>query len=232
MAIRKSSIPRKEIFLTTKVWIEHYGYEKAKKSIFESMKKLQVDYIDLVLMHQPFSDYYGTWRVMEELYREGKIRAIGISNFYPDRMVDIASFSQIKPMVNQIEIHPHNQQTEAIKWNKKYGLQVEAWAPFGEGRGKLFNNETLKSIGNKYGKTPAQIMLRWHLQRDIVIIPKSTHYERMVENFNVFDFKLNEEDMKLITDLDKSKSLFFSHSDPEIVEWFVKIIEKRKKQNN
>ena len=159
-AIKKSSVPREEIFLTTKVWIEHYGYEEAKKSIINSMKKLQVDYIDLVLMHQPFNDYYGTWRAMEELYKEGKIKAIGISNFYPDRMVDITSFAKIKPMVNQIEIHPHYQQTEAIKWNKKYGLQVEAWAPFGEGRGGLFGNEILKNIGNKYGKTLAQVILR------------------------------------------------------------------------
>lgn len=231
-AIKKSSVPREEIFLTTKVWIEHYGYEEAKKSIINSMKKLQVDYIDLVLMHQPFNDYYGTWRAMEELYKEGKIKAIGISNFYPDRMVDITSFAKIKPMVNQIEIHPHYQQTEAIKWNKKYGLQVEAWAPFGEGRGGLFGNEILKNIGNKYGKTPAQVILRWHLQRGVVVIPKSTHYERMVENFNVFDFKLSEEDMNLISTLDKNKSSFFSHNDPAMVEWFVKMVEKRKKQHD
>lgn len=231
-AIKKSSVPREEIFLTTKVWIEHYGYEEAKKSIINSMKKLQVDYIDLVLMHQPFNDYYGTWRAMEELYKEGKIKAIGISNFYPDRMVDITSFAKIKSMVNQIEIHPHYQQTEAIKWNKKYGLQVEAWAPFGEGRGGLFGNEILKNIGNKYGKTLAQVILRWHLQRGVVVIPKSTHYERMVENFNVFDFKLSEEDMNLISTLDKNKSSFFSHNDPAMVEWFVKMVEKRKKQHN
>ncbi len=231
-AIKKSSVPREEIFLTTKVWIEHYGYEEAKKSIINSMKKLQVDYIDLVLMHQPFNDYYGTWRAMEELYKEGKIKAIGISNFYPDRMVDITSFAKIKPMVNQIEIHPHYQQTEAIKWNKKYGLQVEAWAPFGEGRGGLFSNEILKNIGNKYGKTPAQVILRWHLQRGVVVIPKSTHYERMVENFNVFNFKLSEEDMNLISTLDKNKSSFFSHNDPAMVEWFVKMVEKRKKQHD
>lgn len=231
-AIKKSSVPREEIFLTTKVWIEHYGYEEAKKSIINSMKKLQVDYIDLVLMHQPFNDYYGTWRAMEKLYKEGKIKAIGISNFYPDRMVDITSFAKIKPMVNQIEIHPHYQQTEAIKWNKKYGLQVEAWAPFGEGRGGLFGNEILKNIGNKYGKTLAQVILRWHLQRGVVVIPKSTHYERMVENFNVFDFKLSEEDMNLISTLDKNKSSFFSHNDPAMVEWFVKMVEKRKKQHD
>lgn len=231
-AIKKSSVPREEIFLTTKVWIEHYGYEEAKKSIINSMKKLQVDYIDLVLMHQPFNDYYGTWRAMEELYKEGKIKAIGISNFYPDRMVDITSFAKIKPMVNQIEIHPHYQQTEAIKWNKKYGLQVKAWTPFGEGRGGLFGNEILKNIGNKYGKTLAQVILRWHLQRGVVVIPKSTHYERMVENFNVFDFKLSEEDMNLISTLDKNKSSFFSHNDPAMVEWFVKMVEKRKKQHD
>ena len=228
-AIKKSGVPRGEIFLTTKVWIEHYGYEKCKKSVIESMKKLQVDYLDLMLLHQPFNDYYGAWRALEEFYEEGKIKAIGISNFYPDRMIDLVSFSKIKPMVNQIEIHPHNQQKEAIDWNKKYKVQVEAWAPFGEGRGGLFNNETLKSIGNKYGKTTAQVILRWHLQRGVIVIPKSTHYERMVENFNVFDFKLSKEDMDLIAALDKKESSFFSHNDPKMVEWFVQMVEERKK---
>lgn len=228
-AIKKSGVPRDEIFLTTKVWIEHYGYEKCKKSVIESMKKLQVDYLDLMLLHQPFNDYYGAWRALEEFYEEGKIKAIGISNFYPDRMIDLVSFSKIKPMVNQIEIHPHNQQTEAIDWNKKYKVKVEAWAPFGEGRGGLFNNETLKSIGNKYGKTAAQVILRWHLQRGIIVIPKSTHYERMVENFNVFDFELSKEDMDLIAALDKKESSFFSHNDPKTVEWFVRMVEERKK---
>ena len=200
--------------------------------MLESMRKLQTDYIDLMLLHQPFGDYYGAWRALEALYEEGKLKAIGISNFYPDRMIDLASFSRIKPMVNQIEVHPFNQQIEAKKWNEKYGLQVEAWAPFGEGRERLFENETLKAIGAKYGKTTAQVMLRHHIQRGIVVIPKSTHYERMVENFNVFDFTLTEEDMNAIAALDRNTSVFFSHTDPNMVEWFVKMVEERKKQHD
>ncbi|MCD7767733.1 MAG: aldo/keto reductase, partial [Oscillospiraceae bacterium] len=178
-AIQKSGLPREEIFLTTKVWIEHYGYEQAKASVLESMQKLRVDYLDLCLLHQPFADYYGAWRALEDLYEAGKIRAIGVSNFYPDRLVDIASFARIRPMVNQIEIHPLNQQTLAKQYLDKYGIQMEAWAPFGEGRGGLFENEVLRSVGAKYGKTTAQVMLRWHIQRGTVVIPKSTHKERM-----------------------------------------------------
>ncbi|MBQ7132773.1 MAG: aldo/keto reductase [Oscillospiraceae bacterium] len=231
-AIAKSGIPREEIFLTTKVWIEHYGYEGCKASVLESMRKLQTEYIDLMLLHQPFGDYYGAWRALEELYEDGKLRAIGISNFYPDRMIDLASFSRIKPMINQIEVHPYNQQTEAKKWNEKYHLQVEAWAPFGEGREGLFENETLKAIGKKYGKTTAQVMLRWHIQRGIVVIPKSTHSDRMAENFNVFDFVLADEDMNAIAALDRSASVFFSHTDPNMVEWFVKMAEERKQQHD
>lgn len=227
-AIQKSGIPREEIFLTTKVWIEHYGYEACKKSIDESLRKLKTDYIDLMLLHQPFADYYGAWRALEEYYDAGKIRAIGISNFYPDRMIDITSNVRIKPMVNQIEIHPHHQQEEAKKWYDKYGIQLEAWAPFGEGRGGMFNEPILNEIGTKYGKTAAQVILRWQLQRDIVVIPKSTHYERMVENFNVFDFTLSDEDMKIIATLDKKQSSFFSHTDPNMVEWFGKMVEERK----
>lgn len=227
-AIQKSGIPREEIFLTTKVWIEHYGYEACKKSIEESLRKLKTDYIDLMLLHQPFADYYGAWRALEEYYDAGKIRAIGISNFYPDRMIDITSNVRIKPMVNQIEIHPHHQQEEAKKWHDKYGIQLEAWAPFGEGRGGMFNEPILNEIGTKYGKTAAQVILRWQLQRDIVVIPKSTHYERMVENFNVFDFTLSDEDMKIIATLDKKQSSFFSHTDPNMVEWFGKMVEERK----
>ena len=229
-AIEKSGVPREEIFLTSKVWIEHYGYEECKKSVLESMKKLKTDYIDLMLLHQPFGDYYGAWKALEELYDEGKLRAIGISNFYPDRMIDIVSFSKIKPMINQIEIHPHNQQTIAKKWNEKYGLQLEAWAPFGEGRGDMFNIPELKKIAQKHNKTTAQTILRWHLQRGIVVIPKSTHLERMKENFNVFDFELSNEDMTTISNLDKSESSFFSHQDPAMVEWFVQLVEDRKKQ--
>lgn len=231
-AIRKSGIPREDIFLTTKVWIEHYGYEACKKSIEDSLNKLQVDYIDLLLLHQPFADYYGAWRALEEYYEAGKVRAIGISNFYPDRMIDLAAFARIKPMINQIEIHPHHQQQEAKEWHEKYGIQLEACAPFGEGRGGMFEESVLTEIGNKYGKTAAQVILRWHLQRGIIVIPKSIHKERMVENFAVFDFELSKEDMSRIAELDKKQSAFFSHNDPNMVEWFVKMVEERKKQQD
>lgn len=231
-AMKKSGIPREDIFLTTKIWIEHYGYEAAKASVLESMRKLQTDYLDLCLLHQPFSDYYGAWRALEELYSDGKIRAIGISNFYADRMVDIASFAKIRPMVNQVETHPLNQQTVAKEWMDKYGVQIEAWAPFGEGRGGLFENPVLAAIGKKYGKTTAQVMLRWHLQRGIVVIPKSTHKERMKENFEVFDFVLSDDDMKAIAALDQAESAFFSHQNPAMVEWFVKMVEERKNQHD
>ena len=193
------------------------------------MEKLKTDTIDLMLLHQPFGDYYGAWRALEELYEAGKLRAIGISNFYPDRMVDIASFSRIRPMVNQVEVHPHNQQIVAKKWNEKYGLQLEAWAPFGEGRGGMFELPELKAIADGYDTTVAQVILRWHLQRGIVVIPKSTHIERMQENFNVFDFELTSEDMAVIATLDKNTSSFFSHYDLNMVEWFVKMAEERKK---
>ena len=231
-AIQKSGIAREEIFLTSKVWVEHYGYEECKKSVLESLEKLKTDYIDLMLLHQPFGDYYGAWRALEELYDAGNLRAVGISNFYPDRMVDIASFSRIRPMVNQIEIHPHNQQNQAKEWNEKYGIQLEAWAPFGEGRGDMFNLPQLREIGGKYGKTAAQVILRWHLQRGTVVIPKSTHIERMKENFEVFDFELLPEDMKVIAGLDKNESSFFSHYDPNMVEWFVNLVEERKKNTD
>ena len=227
-AIAKSGIPRSDIFLTTKVWIEHYGYDKTKESVYESMRKLKTDYLDLVLLHQPFSDVYGSWRALEDLYTEGKIKAIGISNFYTDRMIDICSFSRIRPMVNQVETHPFNQQIEAEEWMKKYGVQIEAWAPFGEGRGGVFTNETIAKIANKYNKTVPQVILRWELQRGIVVIPKSTHIERMEENFNVFDFKLSDDDMKTMATLDKKQSSFFSHTDPKMVEWFVQMVEERK----
>lgn len=227
-AIEKSSVDRKDIFLTTKVWIEHYGYEEAKASVLKSMEKLKTDYIDLVLLHQPFADYFGAYRALEDLYEEGKLRAIGVSNFYPDRLVDIASFSRIKPMVNQIETHPLNQQLEAHKWLEKYGVIHEAWAPFGEGRGNMFNNAVLQSIGAKYNKSVAQVILRWQLQRGIVVIPKSTHKERMAENLNVFDFALTNNDMQAIAGLDTKTSSFFSHQDPAMVEWFVQMVEERK----
>lgn len=231
-ALVRSGIPREEIFLTTKVWIEHYGYDECRASVLESLRKLKTDYLDLCLLHQPFSDVYGAYRALEDLMAEGKLRAIGISNFYVDRMVDIASFARVKPAVNQIEIHPHNQQNEQLEWHNKYGIQLEAWAPFGEGRGGLFDLPELKAIGEKYGKTPAQVMLRWHIQRGIVVIPKSTHIERMEENFNIFDFELTEEDMTVIASLDKNQSSFFSHTDPGMVEWFSKMVEERKKQHD
>ncbi len=231
-AIKKSGISREEIFITSKVWIEHYGYEETKKSIMESLRKLQTDYIDLMLLHQPFADYYGAWRALEDLYEEGKLKAIGISNFYSDRMVDICAFSRIKPMVNQVETHPFNQQVEAQKWMEKYNVQIEAWAPFGEGRGNMFTNPVLAEIGKKYGKTVAQTILRWEIQRGIIVIPKSVHKERMEENFNVFDFELSQEDMDSIAKLDTKTSSFFSHYDPNMVEWFVKMVEERKKNHD
>lgn len=227
-AIVKSGVPREEIFLTTKVWIEHYGYDETKASVMESMRKLKTNYIDLMLLHQPFGDYYGAWRALEDLYAEGVIRAIGVSNFYPDRLIDLCSFARIKPMVNQVETHPHNQQIEAQKWMEKYGVQIEAWAPFGEGRGGLFTEPTIAKIAAKYNKSVAQVILRWELQRGIVVIPKSVRIERMQENFNVFDFELTGEDMATMATLDKKQSSFFSHTDPAMVEWFVKIVEERK----
>ena len=231
-AIAKSGVPREQIFLTTKVWVEHYGYDETRKSVLESMRKLKTNYIDLVLLHQPFADYYGAWRALEDLYAEGVIKAIGVSNFYPDRLVDICSFARIKPMVNQVETHPHNQQIEAHEWMKKYGVQHEAWAPFGEGRGGMFEEPLLVKIGKKYGKTAAQVILRWDMQRNVVAIPKSTHIERMEQNFDIFDFELSEEDMAKIATLDKKQSSFFSHYDPKMVEWFAQMVEQRKHNND
>lgn len=231
-AIEKSGIDRKEIFLTSKVWIEHFGYEECKKSVLESMAKLRTDYLDLMLLHQPFGDTFGAWRALEELYKEGKLRAIGISNHYADRMVEFANFTTIKPMVNQMEVHPFNQQKNLKEWADKYEIRLEAWAPFGEGRKGLFENEILKKIGEKYGKTTAQVMLRWHIQRGVIVIPKSVHKERMFENFNVFDFTLADEDMKQIAQMDTATSAFFSHQDPAMVEWFADMVEERKKNHD
>ena len=197
-AIEKSGIDRKEIFLTSKVWIEHFGYEECKKSVLESMEKLRTDYLDLMLLHQPFGDTYGAWKALEELYDEGKLRAIGISNHYVDRMVEFANFTIVKPMVNQMETHPLNQQNNLKEWADKYDVKLEAWAPFGEGRNGLFENKVLRQIGEKHGKTTAQVMLRWHIQRGVIVIPKSVHKDRMIENFNVFDFTLDETDMNKI----------------------------------
>lgn len=231
-AIAKSAIPRNELFITSKVWIEHYGYDQTRASVEESLRKLKTDYIDLMLLHQPFSDVYGAWRALEDLYEEGVLKAIGVSNFYPDRLVDICSFARIKPMVNQVETHPLNQQVVANEWMKKYGVQHEAWAPFGEGRNGLFTNETLARIGAKYGKSTAQVMLRWALQRGIVVIPKSVHKDRMQQNFDVFDFELSGDDMAEIALLDTKRSAFFPHTDPGMVEWFAKMVEERKHNND
>ncbi|MBT2700145.1 aldo/keto reductase [Bacillus sp. ISL-40] len=218
-AVRKSGIPRAEFFITTKVWISNAGYEKAKASIEESLRKLQTDYIDLLLIHQPFNDYYGTYRAMEEYYKAGKIKAIGVSNFYPDRFIDIAQFSEITPMVNQVETHVFNQQKRAQKIMEKYGTQIESWGPFAEGRKDFFNNEILKSIGEQYGKSVAQVALRYLIQRNVVVIPKTVSKERMIQNFDVFNFALTNEDMDKIAKLDQEQSLFFSHYDPETVEF-------------
>lgn len=223
-AIKKSSIPREELFITTKVWISNAGYEKAKASIEESLKKLQLDYLDLVLVHQPFGDYYGTYHAMEELYKDGKIKAIGVSNFYPDRYIDLYNFVEIKPAINQIETHVFNQQKKPQEILKKYGTQIESWGPFAEGKNDLFKNKILTKIGCKYNKSAAQVALRFLLQKDIVVIPKSTHKERMIENFNVFDFQLTNEEITEIEKLDTKESLFFSHYDPDTVEWFMSIL--------
>ena len=218
-AVKKSGIPREELFLVTKVWISNAGYEKAKASIDESLRKLQTDYIDLLLIHQPFNDYYGTYRAMEEAYKAGKLRAIGVSNFYPDRFIDLAEFCNIKPMVNQVETHVFNQQRRPQEIMKEYGTQIMSWGPFAEGRNDFFTNPVLKVIGEKYGKSVAQTALRFLIQRDVVVIPKSTHKERMEQNLDVFDFSLSAEDMETIGKLDKGESLFFSHYAPETVKW-------------
>lgn len=218
-AVRKCGISREELFLVTKVWISNGGYEKAKASIEQSLQKLQSEYIDLLLVHQPFNDYYGTYRAMEEAYREGKVRAIGVSNFYPDRFIDLAEFCEIKPMVNQVETHVFNQQRVPQAIMKKYGCQMMSWGPFAEGRNDFFSNAILKEIGAKHGKSVAQIALCFLLQRGIIVIPKSTHEERMIENLHVFDFSLSAEEMDAIAKLDKAESLFFSHYDPATVEF-------------
>ena len=224
-ALVKSGIPRSEVFITTKVWISNGGYEKAKASIDESLRKLQSDYIDLLLIHQPFNDYYGTYRAMEEACKAGKARAIGESNFYPDRFIDLAEFCEIKPAVNQVETHVFNQQIKPQKIMERYGTRVMSWGPFAEGRNDFFTNEVLKTIGEKYGKSVAQTALRFLIQRGVIVIPKSTHKERMIQNMEVFDFVLTEEDMQAIAGLDKAKSLFFSHYDPEMVKWLIDLVK-------
>ncbi len=228
-AIVECGVPREELFITTKVWVDHYGYEECKASVEESLRKLKTDYLDLCLLHQPFSDYYGAYRALKELYAEGKIKAIGVSNFYPDRLTDICMFDRkVIPAVNQVEVNPFNAQWCAQENMEKHGVKMEAWAPFGEGRNNLFTNEILVSIGKKYNKSSAQVVLRWLIQRGVIVACKSTHIERMQENINVFDFELTEEDMNSIKTLDTSNSLFFSHNDPNMVEWFDKIVKERR----
>jgi len=240
-AIKRSGVPREDLFITTKLWISDAGYDKAKKAFEASMKRLQLDYLDLYLIHQPFNDYYGAWRAMEELYKEGSIRSIGVSNFMPDRLADLILHNEITPAVNQVETNPFYQQIKAeafmqekgvqIETNPFYqqikaeafmqekGVQIESWAPFAEGKNNMFQNETLAAIASKYGKSIAQVVLRWLIQRNIVVIPKSIRKERIIENFNVFDFELTKEDMKKIAALDTNASCFFSHRDPKMVEW-------------
>ena len=217
-AIKESGINRKELFITTKLWISDAGYEKAKKGFEVSMEKLQLDYLDLYLIHQPFGDYYGSWRAMEELYENKKVRAIGVCNFCPDRLMDLAEHNKIKPAINQIETHPFFQREYDNEIMKNYGTQIESWGPFAEGRGDMFTNPILSEIGKKYNKSTAQVILRWLIQRNVVVIPKSVHKERMIENFNIFDFELSADDMNKIKSMDTGKSLFFSHSDIELVK--------------
>jgi Aldo/keto reductases, related to diketogulonate reductase len=218
-AIKKSGVPREELFITTKLWVEDTGYEKTKKAFEKSLNKLQLDYLDLYLIHQPYGDIHGSWRAMEELYKAGKIKAIGISNFHPDRVVDLMAFNEIVPAVNQIETHPFNQQIETQKFLQENNIQIQSWASFAEGKNDLFKNELLASIGKKYNKSIAQVVLRWLTQRGVAVIPKSVKKERMIENKNVFDFELSAEDINAIQTLDTKESLFFSHRDPEMVKW-------------
>lgn len=218
-AIKNHGIARGELFITTKLWLEDVSYERAKAAFERSLNKLQTDYLDLYLIHQPYGDVYGAWRAMEELYRAGRIRAIGVSNFYPDRLVDFALHNEITPAVNQIEIHPFHQQEEALKILQEYKVQPEAWGPFAEGKNGLFSNNVLQSIAQKHGKTIAQVVLRWLNQRGIVAIPKSVRKERMAENFAIFDFELGEDDITAITTLDQKASSFFDHRDPAMVKW-------------
>lgn len=218
-AIKKSGVPREELFITTKLWIQRDGYEGTKKAFENSLKRLDLDYIDLYLIHQPFGDVYGEWRAMEDLYKQGRIRAIGVSNFQPDRLIDLIIHNEIVPAVNQVETHPFHQQTEAQTFLQENKVQIESWGPFAEGKNHIFQNKLLLSIGEQYNKSVAQVILRWLTQRGVVAIPKSVRKERMEENFNIFDFSLSEKDMNEIKELDTRASLFFDHRDPAMVKW-------------
>jgi len=218
-AIKKSGVAREDLFITTKIWIQSNGYEGTKKAFENSLKRLQLDYLDLYLIHQPFGDVYGEWRAMQELYKEGKVRAIGVSNFHPDRLIDLIIHNEIIPAVNQIETHPFHQQIEAQKFLQENNVQIESWGPFAEGKNNIFHNELLASIGEKYNKSIAQVIIRWLTQRGVVAIPKSVRKERMEENFSIFDFELSDEDMEAIKILDTNASLFFDHRDPVMVKW-------------
>jgi 2,5-diketo-D-gluconate reductase A len=218
-AIKRSGVPREDLFITTKLWIHSNGYQETKKAFDNSLKKLSLDYLDLYLIHQPFGDVYGEWRAMEELYKEGRIRAIGVSNFHPDRITDLIVHNEIVPAVNQVETHPFHQQIETQKFLQENNVQIESWGPFAEGKNHLFTNELLTSIGKKYNKSVAQVVLRWLTQRGVIAIPKSVRKERMVENFNSLDFQLSAEDMQAIMTLDTKASLFFDHRDPAMVKW-------------
>lgn len=227
-AIAASGIPREELFITSKVWLEHYGYEKTRQSVLASLEKMGLDYLDLMLLHQPFSDYYGSYRALEDLYKEGKLRAIGVSNFYPDRLSDLVAFNEITPQVNQVETHPFNQQIFAQENMVKNNVQIESWATFAEGRNNIFTNPVLVKISEKYGKSTAQVMVRWQVERGIVCLTKSVKPERMAENIDVFDFSLSEEDMVEIAKLDTKESLFFNHQDASTVDLFLGFIEQRR----
>ncbi|MGN0234965.1 MAG: aldo/keto reductase [Paludibacteraceae bacterium] len=240
-AVRRSGIPRDQIFLTSKVWIDNYGYEQTRASVEQSLGKLQTDYLDLMLLHQPFGDIYGAWRALEELHQEGVLRAIGISNFYADRVVEFCQFGcadfrtpngkavqGVRPMVNQVEIHPYHQQEELLQWMSRYGIVPEAWAPLAEGREGLFEDPVLQAIADRHGKSLHQVVIRWHLQRGIAVFPMSRNKAHMVDNFHVFDFSLSEEEMSAIGSLDKHRSAFFSHQDPATVEFFGQLVEDRR----
>jgi 2,5-diketo-D-gluconate reductase A len=217
-AIKRSGVPREELFITTKLWVQDTGYERTKKAFARSLDRLQLDYLDLYLIHQPFGDVHGSWRAMEELYHEGKVKAIGVSNFQMDRLIDLIIHNELTPVVNQVETHPFCQQIESAEFMKENNVQIESWGPFAEGRNNMFQNGVLVTLAKKYNKSVAQVILRWLTQREVVVIPKSVHKERIIENFNIFDFEISREDMEIMASLDTKKSVFFSHNDPEIVK--------------